>query len=55
VTETVVTHRYRPAGSARELFHCRESEVLLSGAAGTGKSRACLERLRSARPVKNPL
>ena len=38
-------HRYRPVGSARELFACRGPEVLLSGPAGTGKSRACLEKL----------
>ena len=40
-------HVYRPVGSARELFHCRANEVLLSGAAGTGKSRACLEKLHA--------
>ena len=38
-------HRYRPVGSALELFRCREPEVLLSGAAGTGKSRACADRV----------
>lgn len=38
-------HRYSPWGSARGLFECREAEVLLSGPAGTGKSRACLEKL----------
>ncbi len=36
---------YRPQGAARELFYAREAEVLLSGPAGTGKSRACLEKL----------
>lgn len=40
-------HRYRPVGSARELFACREPEVLLSGSAGTGKSRACLEKVHA--------
>ena len=40
-------HRYRPVGSARELFLCRAPEVLLSGAAGTGKSRACLEKVHA--------
>jgi PBSX family phage terminase large subunit len=40
-------HRYRPVGSAAELFRCRTAEVLLSGAAGTGKSRACLEKLHA--------
>lgn len=40
-------HRYRPAGSARELFACRDPEVLLSGPAGTGKSRGCMEKLHA--------
>ena len=48
-----VEHRYRPVGSARDLFHCRDPEVLLSGAAGTGKSRACLEKLHSM-ALSNP-
>lgn len=38
-------HRYRPYGSAVELFESRAPEVLLSGPAGTGKSRGCLEKL----------
>ncbi|MEU0465032.1 phage terminase large subunit [Amycolatopsis sp. NPDC006131] len=41
----VVEHRYRPRGAAKRLLACRDSEVLLSGPAGTGKSRACLEKL----------
>lgn len=36
---------YAPYGASRELFSRRDSEVLLSGPAGTGKSRACLEKL----------
>lgn len=36
---------YQPIGAARNLFLCKEPEVLLSGPAGTGKSRACLEKL----------
>lgn len=39
------THRYSPQGAARSLLECRDTEVLLSGPAGTGKSRACLEKL----------
>src|SRR5262245_66288206 len=36
---------YRPYGAARELMRCTAREVVLSGPAGTGKSRACLEKL----------
>ena len=46
-------HRYRPVGSAAELFGCRASEVLLSGAAGTGKSRACMEKLHAMALLNN--
>ena len=35
---------FRPRGAARELFSCRQDEVVVSGPAGTGKSRGCLER-----------
>lgn len=38
-------HRYEPRGACRELFHCRAGELLLAGPAGTGKSRACLEKM----------
>ena len=38
---------YRPFGSAREIFTRREPEVVLSGPAGTGKSRAVLEKLHA--------
>jgi hypothetical protein len=40
--------RYEPRGAARELFSRRESEVVLDGPAGTGKSLACLFRLHLA-------
>jgi hypothetical protein len=36
---------YLPRGAARALMLSRDPEVLLSGPAGTGKSRACLEKL----------
>lgn len=42
---TTLTHRYGPQGACRELFRARDPEVLLSGPAGTGKSRATLEKL----------
>lgn len=41
----VAEHRYAPRGTAKELFGIRDAEVLVSGPAGTGKSRACLEKL----------
>lgn len=40
-----VEHTYRPLGAARELFSYRGTEVLLAGAAGTGKSVAALHKL----------
>ena len=36
---------YRPYGAAAELMRYRGRELLLGGPAGTGKSRACLEKL----------
>jgi hypothetical protein len=41
---TVLVHRYHPRGAAAALLERRDPEVLLSGPAGTGKSRACLEK-----------
>lgn len=38
-------HQYQPHGTCVELFKSREPEVLFAGPAGTGKSRACLEKL----------
>lgn len=38
-------HVYVPRGTAKAVFACRDAEVLLSGPAGTGKSRAILEKL----------
>lgn len=40
-----LTHQYLPRGGCREAFTSRASEILVSGPAGTGKSRALLERL----------
>ena len=42
---TFLEHKYRPRGACRELFNTKVDEVLVSGPAGTGKSRACLEKL----------
>lgn len=39
---------YEPRGAALELLRNRTRELLLSGPAGTGKSRACLEKLNIA-------
>lgn len=36
---------YQPFGAALQLFYCKADEVLLDGPAGTGKSRACLEKI----------
>lgn len=37
--------KFEPFGGAKELFECDAPEVLIAGPAGTGKSRACLEKL----------
>lgn len=42
---TELVHHYRPRGAAIELLRARDAEVLIAGAAGTGKSRAALEKL----------
>jgi PBSX family phage terminase large subunit len=39
---------YTPRGSAREIFSMRDPELVLSGPAGTGKSRALLEKVHLA-------
>ena len=36
---------YTPRGACKQLFSCRDREVVLSGPAGTGKSRACIEKI----------
>lgn len=45
MTPQQLEHEYQPRGACRELFYAKDPEVLLSGPAGTGKSRACLEKL----------
>ena len=36
---------YQPYGAARDMWKSRRREVLMAGAANTGKSRGCLEKL----------
>lgn len=36
---------YQPYGAALKLFYCQSDEVILDGAAGTGKSRGVLEKV----------
>ena len=47
------TVRYEPRGAAREVFKARDSELVIAGPAGTGKSLACLWRLHLA-ALNNP-
>jgi PBSX family phage terminase large subunit len=45
---TITAERtYAPWGTAREVLNRRDGELLVSGPAGTGKSRACLEKLHT--------
>jgi PBSX family phage terminase large subunit len=46
-------HTYQPHGTCVELFKFRGPEVLFAGPAGTGKSRACLEKLHLM-ALRNP-
>lgn len=38
---------YFPRGAALDLLRCKDTEIMLDGPAGTGKSRACLEKLNA--------
>ena len=40
-----LTHYFRPKGPHRQLFLDRSREILMAGPAGTGKTRACLEKV----------
>lgn len=44
---TTLRHSYTPHGACLEAFKSRAPEVLLAGPAGTGKSRACLEKVHA--------
>jgi phage terminase large subunit len=50
---TLVSHSYTPRGAAVDLFNERHDEILISGPAGTGKSRAALEKM-NAMALENP-
>jgi len=58
-TETRPEERpYQPFGAALDLFRSKQREVLLAGPAGTGKSRACLEKLNliaMQRPIRGAI
>jgi hypothetical protein len=45
LTAEPLRHVYNPRGSAVTVLEAQDPEVLVSGPAGTGKSRACLEKL----------
>jgi len=40
-------HSFEPRNACAQLFSTKDAEVVLSGPAGTGKSRACLEKLNA--------
>lgn len=48
-----MTHEYTPRGACQQVFEARDNEVLIVGPAGTGKTRACLEKLH-AMALLNP-
>lgn len=39
----IVEHLYRPAGAIKQLWHCRDPELLVEGPANCGKTRGILE------------
>lgn len=42
---TTLEHHYASRGACLRIFEMRDPELLISGPAGTGKSRACLEKV----------
>jgi phage terminase large subunit len=53
VTTAAKVVRYEPRGAAAELFTARDPELCIVGAAGTGKSLACLYRMHLV-AMQNP-
>src|SRR5260221_10143392 len=47
-TGSEVVLRYNPRGAAASIFAMQDSQLVLSGPAGTGKSRAILEKVHLA-------
>lgn len=45
MTEADTVVRYEPRGAAHDVFKARDSELVIAGPAGTGKSLACLWRV----------
>lgn len=45
VAQGVIEHEYEPRGGALKLLYSHSPEVLIDGPAGTGKTRACLEKI----------
>lgn len=44
---TVLEHQFHSRGAALQMLNSRAPEILISGAAGTGKSRAVLEKMHA--------
>lgn len=40
-----IVHEYKPRGAASALFHHRGRQIIMSGPAGTGKTRAILQKI----------
>ncbi len=45
MTSAALVHEFTPRGACLDLIREKAGEVLIAGPAGTGKSRACLEKL----------
>jgi phage terminase large subunit len=45
--QKVLRKTFKPRGNCAEIFRNRKKELILSGPAGTGKSRACLEKIHA--------